>query len=128
LAKLSIQRLLEVSKLIATEAGGQLEEAITFLNDLANQTTKALRNGLSFRDNFNCLVQEAELRHDVEAVLNTSGKRPAMIIPGRVISTNAGLDSFAWYINEQNQTIVKVKYSGTTDVAQKCVFIILFEF
>ena len=119
---------MEVSKLIATEAGSQLEEAITFLNDLANQTTKALRNGLSFRDNFNCLIQEAELKHDVEAVLNTGGKRPAMILPGRVIATTAGLDSFAWYINEQNQTIVKVKFSGTTDVAQKCVFIILFEF
>lgn len=127
MAKLSIQRLLEVSKLIATEAGAQLEEAITFLNDLADQTIRALRNGLTFRDNFNCIIQEASLQNEVESILNTGGKRPYGIIPLRVISTTVGLDSFYWHINEQNQTIVKVKFAGSSSESQRCVFVVLFE-
>lgn len=121
--------------MIATEAGSQLEELITFVNDLANQTISALRNGLTFRDNFNCIIQQADLKHDTASVINTNGKRPSGVMLLRVVSQQYGSDSLGWFINEQNQTIVTVKYSvplttpatPTPTDTQKCVFLILFD-
>jgi di/tripeptidase len=126
LAKLSLQRLLEVSKLLATDAGSQLEELITFVNDLADQTLRALRQGLTLSDNINCLVQTIQLKHNVESVLNTDSKTPVAIIPARVYSSTTGINGFIWYVNSKNEVIVKASFLNTPTDSQKCVLIIHF--
>jgi hypothetical protein len=127
MAKLSIQRLLEVSKLLATDAGKQLEEALTFLNDVSDQVLRALRNGLTFQDNFNCLVTEATLKHDTETQISTSGKRPSGVIPLRVLSTTSGIDATTWFLNNQGQLTVKIKFSDAPTESRKVQLLILFE-
>lgn len=127
MAKLSISRLLEVSKLLATDAGKQLEELLTFTNDVADQVLRALRNGLTFQDNFNCKISTASMKHEVETEVSTDSKRPVGVIPIRVLSTAIGIDKLTWYINNQGRLTVKVSFTtATTDVVD-VQFLILFE-
>ena len=126
MAKISLQRLLEVSKLLATDAGSQLGELITFVNDLADQTLRALRQGLTLSDNINCLVQTIDLKHNVESVVNTNNNTPVAIIPARVYSSATGINGFIWYVNSKSQTIVKATFIDAPTDTQKCVLIIHF--
>ena len=126
MAKLSIQRLLEASKLKATEAGKQLDELIDFVNDLADQIVRSLRNGLNFQDNFNCLVSTVEVKSGESTVVNTGGQRPYGIFPIRVISETVSVANLVWFIDDKNQTTVKIDFAGAPTTAQKVVIVILF--
>jgi hypothetical protein len=127
MAKLGIQRLLEASKLKATEAGQQLGELIDFVNDLADNFVRALRNGLTFQDNFNCLVSTVSVKHGESTVVNTGGKRPYGIIPIRVVSESESISSLSWYIDQSNRTNLSVSFTGAPSEAQSVVIIILFQ-
>lgn len=127
MAKLGIQRLLEASKLKATEAGQQLGELIDYVNDMADQFVRTLRNGLTFQDNFNCLVSTLSLTDGVSTVVNTGGKRPYGIIPIRVVSETVSIANLTWYIDQSDQTNVQVSFAGSPTSAQSVVVIILFQ-
>ena len=127
MAKLSIQRLLEASKLKATEAGQQLGELIDFVNTMADQLVRALRNGLTFQDNFNCLVSTLELKDGISSVVNTGGKRPYGIIPIRVVSESESVASLVWSIDQSDQTNVTVSFTGSPTEKQLVTVIILFQ-
>ncbi len=113
--KLSISRVLETSKYLSTEAGKQLQEFITFVADLSENVLRSLRNGLTFRDNFDCQIVEATLLHNTEQTLSTT-KTPIGIVPLRTQSSdtsNAGLTGFQWWFNTAGEVVVKAQVSGT---------------
>lgn len=113
MAKISINALLEVSKMLATKAGQELSEALDFLNDLADQTVRILRQGITVQDNLNASTPTVELTHNTAQVVNfESSKQIFAVIPVRVISTQYGIDSFAWYLNAANQLVVKAGITG----------------
>lgn len=127
MAKLSISRLLEASKLLQTNAGKDLQELIEFVNDLANQIIGALRQGLTFQDNVKCLVSVVALKHDTEQrVNNPDDKQIFGIFPVRVNSTTTGVSGFLWYINSSNQLIVKAQFIGAPTDPVETTLIILF--
>ncbi len=111
MAKLTVSRLLEVSKLLSTEAGQQLQELITFVNDISDQTIRALRQGLTFDDNVNSKTATITLKDQTEQIVDTGGKTPWSVIPSRVISTVYGIAEFYWYMNNSGQLVVKIKYA-----------------
>ena len=126
MAKISVTRLLETAKLLATEAGSQLAELIDYTNNTFEQIIRALRNNLSFADNFNAKVATVELTHNVNQVINADGKTPTGILPSRVFSTTTGIDSFAWYVSDKGEVNAKATFTGAPTTAQKVVLIILF--
>ncbi len=113
--------------MLATESGKQLEELLTFVNDVSDQVLRALRNGLTFQDNFNCKIATATLKHDVSSQISTDGKRPTGVIPIRVMSTDFGVDKFTWYINNQGFLEVKISYTSTPTEGLDVKLLILFE-
>ncbi len=76
MARLTLNRLLETSKFLATDAGQELNDFIVYVSDLASQTMSALRNGLTFADNMNCLVKTLTLTSGVSQIVDTGGKTP----------------------------------------------------
>lgn len=124
--KLSVTRLLETAKLLQTEAGKQLSELIDYTNNTFEQLIRALRNGLTFGDNFNAKVSTVELTNNVYQAVNTDGKTPIGIFCVRVVSTSVGMDSLAWYVNDKGSTQVNMTFTGAPTTAQKVVLIILF--
>jgi len=113
MAKLSISRLLEASKLLATKAGQELTDLIEYTNDFADQTLRALRQGLTLRDNFKCELVTATLKDGVAQAINYNGQTINNVQVLRVYSTLYGVASILWYKDDSNKLIVKVGFTGS---------------
>lgn len=112
MAKITIARLLETSKLLATEAGQQLSELITYMSDLSEQVLRTLNNNVTIRDNLSAKIATVSLKQNTEQVLNTDGKYPIWVAPARVVSNTYGVENFHWYINSANDVIVRIAFTG----------------
>lgn len=126
--KLSVPRLFDAARLLSTKAGQELSELINFSQYAFEQLIRALRNGLTFEDNFNAKMVTVTLRHNREQSLNVSGTITG-IIPLRVISF-AGLDQitkFGWYITSSGSPSIKIDFSSadaTRDVTVTLVVLL----
>jgi hypothetical protein len=125
MAKYNISRLLETTRLLATEAGGQLKDLISYTSEMAENVARLLRNGLTFQDNFSCEIREVSLKHDTTAIVGAT-KPVTGILPIRVLSTSTGLDSFSWYYDDQGRLTVKAGFTGSPAAAQKMTLVMLF--
>ena len=124
MAKITISRVFESSKAIATEAGKQLTEFITYCTDVSEQTLRALRNGLTFQDNVNCLVPDVSVKHNVPQVINTNGKAPWGVL---VAKAAMPITSFYWKLVDNGSTQVTIQFLGTPVTEQAVTLIILFK-
>lgn len=123
--KITITRLLETSKALSTEAGQQLKETLVYLAELAEQTVRALRNGLTFADNFDCTVSKVSLKHNTATVVSAT-KAVAGMVPMRVYSSTYALDSFTWYYDDGNRLNVKAGFVGSPSASVDVTLLILY--
>lgn len=128
MAKLSISRLPETSKLLATKSGQELQDLISYVNDLADQTLRAIRQGLTLQDNFKCEIVTATLTQDTEQVINyTKTDSIVWVVMLRVFSTSIGIDGLAWWKDNSNQLVVKPKFTGSPTEAQTVSLAIFYQ-
>lgn len=124
---ISISRTPDIAKALNTKSGQELEDILSFLvSELTDQVIRTLRNGISFKDNVNCLVSTVALSHDIEQEIETGGRTPQQIIFGRVSSTTSIITGFGWYLDERSRLQVKVKYDPVPTSALDCTITILF--
>ena len=128
MAKITIARLLETSKLLATEAGQQLSELVTYMSDLSEQVLRTLNNNVTIKDNLSAKISQVSLKQNTEQVLNTDGKYPVWVAPARVVSNVYGIENFHWYINSANDVIVRVGFTGSppANIAHDVVLVIFY--
>lgn len=126
MSKLSITRFIETSRFIATEAGQQLSDFITYMADFAEQSLRALRNGLTFGDNMNCLIVNATLQDQVAQVINSNNRTPFLIFHTS-ISTTTAISSLIWYNNSSNQLVVKPSFVGSPTDKIAVVLVLVFQ-
>lgn len=125
MARFSINRLLDTSKMQATKAGQELYDFIDYVSLFSEQVLRALRNQLTFQDNFACKLKTVTLLHNVEQVIDVNGEKPTGILVTRVVSSSVLLDSFGWYLNDVGQTVVKAGFTGAPTASQQVQLIIL---
>lgn len=125
MAKYNLSRLLETTQLLATEAGSQLKDLVSYVAEMAENVARLLRNGLTFADNVACEVKTFTVKHNVEAQIGAS-KTVIGMWPIRVDSTSTGLDSFAWYYDQGGRLTLKAGFTGAPASAQKVTLVILF--
>lgn len=124
--KVTITRLLEASKYLATEVGQQIPEFFTYMSELADNTVRALRNGLTFVDNFDCTIRTIDVSHNVPQVLVLDGQKRAVgVIPIRILSMTYAIDSTLWYYDERDRLNVRIGISGPPASPQKVTLVIL---
>jgi hypothetical protein len=127
--KLNISRIFETSQLLATEAGDQLKEMITYMADLSEQVLRALRNQLNYGDNFDAIVSNVSLTHQVTSTINTDRRTPVGIEIQRVVSTQYGIDGHGWYVDEDESVKLWVSFvdnAGGTPTEPQSVRIVIF--
>jgi hypothetical protein len=112
MARLTINRILETSKYLATDAGQQLADLITYIGDFAEQTIRALRQGLTFADNVKCQMPTVAVTSAVATLVNLDGKTPIGVWPIRMTGSASGYDAFAWAIDDQGRLTVTVTTTG----------------
>lgn len=126
MAKLNVTTLLEVSKALATKAGKELSDFITSMADFQRQTVSALRNDLTFADNFRGQVKTVDLSDKTNQIVSTNRANISLVLPGRVVSTVTRLDSFNWHINDTNQLVVNAGFDPAPSGQVKVTLVILF--
>lgn len=111
MSKITIANVFEISKALATKAGAELQAPLEFLSDFGEQALRALRNGINFRDNFDGDFKQVELTHEVAQIVRVT-KNPVDIWVTRTFTTVNFVDSFGWYINDDNLLVVKASFVG----------------
>jgi hypothetical protein len=112
---ISIAKLVEVSKFLATKSGTELREFVEYMGGMSEQVIRALKNGLTFRDNFDAEVLEVELTSGTAQIVGNKKVtvKPSGVLVQRVISSLYALDSFLWYLDGQNKLTVKATFTGS---------------
>src|SRR5258706_14299937 len=127
MAKLSVTRLVETSRMLRTQAGQDLADLLTFVNDIADQTIRALRQKLTYGDNFDCSVQTVSLIHNTEQVISFDATRIlGEVRMRRVVSRTGGIQRLIYFINNNKQFILKATFNPTPTRAFECSIIIYF--
>lgn len=127
MTKLAISLFLETSKFLATDAGKELTDFITYVSDLADQSLRALRNGVGIRDNLDAVVKTVSVKHNTDAVVNTDGRSPLAIVPSYQLGSLVNMVSaFGWTVNAQGQVVVRVKFDSAPTSAIDISLVILF--
>lgn len=115
MAKVTISRLFEISKYLATPAGQQLQDALRYLSIFIEVAVRNLKNGLTFFDNFACEIKQTSLQSGVETIVLPARKDPVtQIIIRRVIDqTYYVVTGFGWQYNSSGNLVVKATFGGS---------------
>lgn len=115
MARVTLSRIFEISKYLATKAGQELQDPLVYLSDFAELTLRNLRNGLTFADNLDCEIKRVTIRSGVETTVSTiSSKRVVRITVDRAVdSTYFVIDSFGWKYNAQGAVVIKATLAGS---------------
>ena len=124
MAKITISRIFETSKALATESGKELSEFITYTADVIEQTLRALRNGITFQDNANCITPTINVRHYIPQTVNTDSKTPWAVW---VAKSAMPVTSFYWKIADNGSLQVTISFLSTPTTEQEVALIILFK-
>lgn len=121
--KLAIPKLLETSKLLSTQAGQQLAELINYVSVTLTQLIQSLRGGLTYADNFDCLIQTVSLSHNISQVINRGSqtKTVSAVVPMQVVSTSTAITSLVWYLDSSNNLVVNAQFLGSPSSALSVV-------
>ena len=117
--KLFINRIIETSRFLSTDAGQQLTDFINYMADLAEQVVRTLRNGLTFGDNFSCSISDVELRSATQLQLQTTGSVFGVLLVGQ----SQEVSRWHWGQNDQGVYVVATFVSAAKG---KCKFVILY--
>lgn len=115
MAKVTISRLFEISKYLATKSGKELEDAFRYLSIFIEVTVRNLKNGLTFFDNFFCEIKQVSVQSGVETIVLPSNKTVVMqILVRRVIDdVYYVISDFGWNYDKNGNLIVKTTFAGS---------------
>lgn len=122
----NITRIFDTAKAKATKSGQELLDFVVYTSEALSQIIAAVRNNLSFPDNFNCIISEVDLKHNTEQQINTNGKKPTDIIITRTFSLTNVNTGFGWQFNGSGQLTVKALFDGAPTNTVKVRLVIMF--
>ena len=92
MAKITISRIFEVSLIAASKAYTDMQPFVDYVNGLADNTIRILRNGITLTDNVSCTIttQKFTPGQSLQFAVNA---RPVGII---ILSSDQPVTSFVW--------------------------------
>jgi len=126
MAKINITRIFDTARALATKPGQELSDFVTYTAEAFAQIIQALRNGLTFADNFNALVIEPEITHGQPQVLNVGTKTPTDILLTRVFSLTNPVQNFSWGYNASGQLVILANFVGSPTSVVRIRLVVLF--
>lgn len=130
MAKITVSRIFELSKYLATKSGQELKDALVYMSEFAEVSLRNLRNGLTFADNFDCELKTVTLRTNAETKISLAVRKRAVDVRIRRVVDNTYyiIESFGWKFNTDGDIVVKAVFVGspasTLDIT--CELLILF--
>lgn len=120
MAKITISRIFEVSLIAASKAYTDLQPFIDYVNGLADNTIRILRNGITLTDNVSCTITSQKFTPG-QALQFAVNARPVGII---ILQSDSPVTSFVWTPgNDTTQVSGTITSPATTAFNVKmCVF------
>lgn len=120
MAKITISRIFEVSLIAASKAYADMQPFVDYVNGLADNTIRILRNGITLTDNVSCTITTQKFTPG-QALQFAVNARPVGII---VLSSDQPVTSFVWTPgNDTTQVSGTITSTATTAFNVKlCVF------
>jgi len=118
--KITISRIFETSLVATSKAYQELQPFIEYVNGLADNTIRILRNGITLGDNINCSIISQQLTPGT-ALTFAVNARPVGVI---VIASDRPVTSFVWsYTADATQISATITSPSTVAFNVKmCVF------
>lgn len=115
MAKITVSRIFELSKYLATKSGQELKDALIYTSEFAEVALRNLRNGLTFADNFDCEVKQVTLRTGIETkIAIASRKRATSVVVRRVVNDlYYQVNSFGWKYAADGDIVVTAAFAGS---------------
>ena len=92
MAKITISRIFEVSLIAASKAYTDMQPFVDYVNGLADNTIRILRNGITLSDNVSCTITTQKFTPG-QALQFAVNARPVGII---ILSSDQPVASFVW--------------------------------
>ena len=92
MAKITISRIFEVSLIAASKAYTDMQPFVDYVNGLADNTIRILRNGVTLSDNVSCTITTQKFTPG-QALQFAVNARPVGII---ILSSDSPVTSFVW--------------------------------
>lgn len=120
MAKITISRIFEVSLIATSKAYTELQPFIDYVNGLADNTIRILRNGITLGDNVACTITDQKFTPG-QALQFAVTRRPVGII---VLQSDQPVTSFVWSsTTDTTQVSGTITSTATTAFNVKlCVF------
>ena len=120
MAKITISRIFEVSLIAASKAYTDMQPFVDYVNSLADNTIRILRNGITLTDNVSCTITSQKFTpgQPLQFAVNA---RPVGII---ILQSDQPVTSFVW-TNGNDTTQVSGTITSTATAAfsvKLCVF------
>jgi len=110
--KITISRLLEISKYLATEVGQKIPDFFQYMGTFVEEVIRTLKNGVTLADNLAGEIKIVNLKHDTEQIIQVSGHVTAAQVM-RIVKQGETSTSFGWWYDSQGKLAVKVTYGST---------------
>lgn len=126
--RIRLTRLFEISRYLNNKSGQELKGVLEYLSELSHDTIRSLKNGLNFRDNFDCETKTVSLMSNTETVIAVpEGKRPTQILLKRVLDdVFYVVDSFGWKYQSDGSVVIKAVFTGSPTVAISAEIVLLY--
>jgi hypothetical protein len=119
-AKITISRIFEVSLIAASKAYTDMQPFVDYVNGLADNTIRILRNGITLSDNVSCTIttQKFTPGQSLQFAVNA---RPVGII---ILSSDQPVTSFVWTPGNDTTQVSGTITSTATEAfnVKLCVF------
>lgn len=120
MAKITISRIFEVSLIASSKAYEEMQSFVEYVNMLADNSIRILRNGITLNDNVNCGIITQRFTPGTSLTFAVNA-RPTGII---VLQSDRPITSFTWSYGSTD-TAVNAEITSTASVAfnvKLCVF------
>lgn len=120
MAKITISRIFEVSLIATSKAYGELQPFIDYVNGLADNTIRILRNGITLGDNVACTILDQKFTPG-QALQFAVTRRPLGII---ILQSDQPVTSFVWTPSGDATQVTGTITSTVTEAfnVKLCVF------
>ena len=120
MAKITISRIFEVSLIAASKAYTDMQPFVDYVNSLADNTIRILRNGITLSDNVSCTITTQKLTPG-QALQFAVNARPVGII---ILQSDQPVTSFVWTPGNNTTQVSGTITSTVTEAfnVKLCVF------
>lgn len=115
MAKVTLSRIYDLSKSLATKAGKELEDPLRYLAEFAELTLRNLRNGLTFADNMDCEIKQITVKNSAETIVSVASRKRAVriTVDQAINQTYYVVTGFGWKYNNAGEIVVKISFDGS---------------